>query len=104
MGRTSGAGTGRPVFQIAEEMGSRVERFDGAKSEDGLVWGTYLHGVFDAPLFRRNFLNVLRRRRGWPPLPSGDAASIADASDALADLIRRHVDLEALDRIINGMV
>jgi len=43
MGRTSGPDTGRPVFQIAEEMGSRVERFDGAKSEDGLVWGTYLH-------------------------------------------------------------
>ncbi len=49
MGRTNGPSATRPVFQILEEMGSPTERFDGAKSEDGLVWGTYLHGVFDTP-------------------------------------------------------
>ena len=101
MGRTNGPSAARPAFQILEEMGRRTERFDGAKSEDGLVWGTYLHGVFDAPLFRRNFLNALRKRRGWPPLDSRKVGSFPE-HDSLAALIRKHVDLVAVDRILNG--
>jgi adenosylcobyric acid synthase len=104
MGRTNGPSAARPAFQILEEMGSRIERFDGAKSEDGLVWGTYLHGVFDAPPFRRDFLNALRKRRGWSPLDCGEAGSLAEPSNSLAALIRKHVDLVALDEILNGMV
>ncbi len=102
MGQTNGPSAARPAFQILEEMGGNTERFDGAKSEDGLVWGTYLHGVFDTPLFRRDFLNALRRRRGWPPLDSGEAGSFSESSDSLAALIRKHVDLAALDHILNG--
>jgi adenosylcobyric acid synthase len=102
MGRTNGPDAARPAFEIVEEVGSRSERFDGAQSEDGLVWGTYIHGVFDAPLFRREFLNALRRRRGWKPLDSSEAFCSAETSDSLAALIRDHVDLVALDRILNG--
>jgi adenosylcobyric acid synthase len=101
MGRTSGPNSARPVFQILEEMGSPAERFDGAKSEDGLVWGTYIHGVFDAPIFRRDFLNGLRKRRGWPPLVACKARLLGETSDSLAKLIRENVDLIALDRILN---
>jgi adenosylcobyric acid synthase len=102
MGRTNGPDAARPVFEIVEEMGSRTRRFDGAKSEDGLVWGTYIHGVFDAPSFRREFLNALRRRRGWKPLDSSDALCFAKSSDSLAALIRDQVDLVALEHILDG--
>jgi adenosylcobyric acid synthase len=102
MGRTNGPDAARPVFEIVEELGSRTRRFDGAKSEDGLVWGTYIHGVFDAPLFRREFLNALRKRRGWKPLDSREAFCFAKTSDSLATLIRDHVDLIALDHILDG--
>ena len=101
MGRSSGPDTARPVFQISEKLGNPKERFDGARSEDGLVWGTYIHGVFDAPAFRRDFLNALRKRRGWPPLDYSKGGSFADPSDSLALLIRKNVDLIALDRILN---
>ena len=101
MGRTTGHGGARPVFQIVEEMGSRTERFDGAKSEDGLVWGTYLHGVFDTPSFRRDFLNSLRKRRGWRPLGCDDPGTDGEPFASLTGLIRNHVDLAALDRILN---
>ncbi len=104
MGRTNGPSATRPVFQILKEMGSPTERFDGAKSEDGLVWGTYLHGVFDTPSFRRHFLNALRGRRGWPLLEPGKPGSFAEPFDSLAALIRKHVDLVALDQILNGML
>jgi adenosylcobyric acid synthase len=102
MGRTNGLGGARPVFRIVEEMGSRTERFDGAQSEDGLVWGTYLHGVFDTPSFRRDFLNRLRKRRGWRALGCGETLSDGEPFASLAGLIRKHVDLAALDRILNG--
>jgi adenosylcobyric acid synthase len=101
MGTTEGSGAARPVFQILEEMGEVAERFDGAKSEDGLVWGTYLHGVFDAPPIRRDFLNPLRKRRGWPALNALKVSSPAQTLDSLATLIRQHVDLVALDRVLN---
>jgi len=104
MGRTNGPSAARPVFQILTEMGRPIERLDGAKSEDGLVWGTYLHGVFDAPLFRREFLNILRKRRGWPPLDPKKTDYPSEPLDSLAALIRKHVDLVALDQILNGML
>jgi adenosylcobyric acid synthase len=102
MGRTNGPDAVRPVFQVLEEMGEAVERFDGAKSEDGLVWGTYLHGAFDASPMRRDFLNALRRRRGWQALNPLKVSPVAETLDSLATLIRKHVDLAALDRILNG--
>ncbi|MDZ7641936.1 MAG: cobyric acid synthase [Desulfurivibrio sp.] len=40
----------------------------GAATPDGLIWGSYLHGIFDADPFRRWFIDNLRRRRGLPPL------------------------------------
>jgi adenosylcobyric acid synthase len=103
MGRTRGPDVARPVFQIVSEMGRHTERFDGARSEDGLVWGTYIHGVFDAPVFRRNFLNTLRKHRGWPPLDSEKACPFPEPSELLAALIRKNVDVVALDRILNGV-
>ena len=43
-------------------------RWSAPASADGRVWGTYLHGVFDADPFRRWFIDRLRVRRGLAPL------------------------------------
>lgn len=104
MGQTNGPSAARPVFQIVEEMGHPAHRFDGARSEDGLVWGTYLHGVFDTPVFRRDFLNALRKCRGWLPLDPTKSQPPDETSDLLAELIRKHVDLAALHQILNGQL
>ncbi len=40
-------------------------RWDGAKSPDGMIWGTYAHGIFDEDTFRRWFIDRLRVRRGF---------------------------------------
>jgi adenosylcobyric acid synthase len=55
------------------------------------VWGTYLHGCFDAPAFRRAWL----RRLGWRP--DGPAATVEEAIREWAEVVRRHV---AFDRIL----
>jgi len=103
MGRTEGPDTARPVFRLVGEMGCPTDRPEGARSENGLIWGTYLHGVFDTTAYRRHFLNRLRARHGWPPL-----AALADRANqtfpSLAALIRDHVDLPSLHQIVDGQL
>ena len=85
LGRTCGADTVRPLF----DLGSRQ---DGAASADGLVAGTYLHGVFSDDDFRRAFLKEL----GAPVSDFRYEATVETTLDALADHLARHVDLDAV--------
>lgn len=102
MGQTQGGPCMQPRFRLTRRGGEEVDCFDGAASTDGSVWGTYVHGVFDAPGFRRRILNDLRARRNWPPLPAGGDTQSASALDSLATLVREHLDLALLDRILDG--
>jgi adenosylcobyric acid synthase len=61
------------------------EAFDGAIRGDGCVWGTYIHGVFDEPDFRRLWLNRARVRKGLPSLD-------AQASKAVTARLQRELD------------
>ncbi len=100
MGRSERDGGAAPVFELVRD-GERV--LDGAATEDGLVWGSYLHGLFDGDEFRRWFVVRLHRLAGRPePEEFGpNYAALKEASfNALAELIRRHLDLEAILEII----
>ncbi len=39
----------------------------GVMTENELIWGCYLHGLFDSDLFRRWFIDRLRKRKGLTP-------------------------------------
>jgi len=67
----------------------------------GLVWGTYLHGVFDADAFRHWFIDRLRERRGLGPVagPRG-SYDLEPALDRLAALVRERLDMAALYRLL----
>ena len=73
---------------------------DGAITDDGLTWGTYIHGVFDEPGFRRHWLNQLRRRKGLEPLAATVSEDVnlrlTGAIDRWADHLERHVDLKPI--------
>ena len=86
MGRTSGPGLARAMLQLAQGA-------DGAVSADGRVSGCYLHGLFGADGFRREFLNRLRPRHD-----SGlkFEAEIEKTLDSWALHLERHLDIEAL--------
>lgn len=73
---------------------------DGAISPQGHVWGTYLHGVFDQPGFRRAWLNKLRERRGWQPLGASAVEDRAQRFDALADAVESSLDMTALYKLL----
>ena len=93
-GRTDANGS-PPLFVAADG------RSLGAGSADGRVWGTYLHGVFDADRFRRWFIDRLRTRRGLAPLGQVIAPyDIEPALDRLADVVRRSLDMEAIYRLM----
>lgn len=84
MGVTRGRGLERPFARIGDTS-------DGAVSANGTVMGTYLHGLFAADAFRRNFL-------GSAAATSMLAyeATIDATLDALAEHLERHLDLDAL--------
>jgi cobyric acid synthase CobQ/L-threonine-O-3-phosphate decarboxylase len=83
-----------------------MSRLDGATvgwgREDGLVWGTYLHGVFDADGFRRSFLDRLRARKGLEPLKTVQVAYDLEAAlDRLAAVVRGNLDMERIYRLLD---
>ncbi len=99
MGDTRGRPGAEPLLELdgPEGQGLRVE---GAVARDGQVMGTYLHGLFDAAPFRREWLNSIRQQRGWPPLPVGPYASLDRDLDLFADFVGRHLDLAAVETIV----
>jgi adenosylcobyric acid synthase len=104
MGQTNQTEGSRPLFQVREEQGNLVDRHEGCISNDGLVWGTYIHGLFDSSAFRREFLNQLRVRRGWQPTTAQNATSREAALDSLAVLVSDHLDCEMLNGILTGRI
>lgn len=99
MGRTSLGNDVAPLLEV-QTGGDSIRRPEGAVSADGLVLGTYVHGLFDAASFRRRFLNRLRAARGWAPLDPMPGSSLDQELDRLADFVGKHVDLSAIDAII----
>jgi adenosylcobyric acid synthase len=104
MGQTKHVEDPRPLFKIREERGDLAERYEGCISGDGLVWGTYIHGLFDSAAFRREFLNHLRVRHGWPPLAPQNTRSREADLDSLAALVSEHLDCEMLNEILTGKI
>lgn len=76
---------------------SSPDDVDGAMSHHGLVWGTYIHGVFDQPGFRRAWLNRVRLRKGLETLSLATSVSLSrrleGEIDRWADHVGVHVDL-----------
>ncbi len=79
----------------------RREFSDGARSADGRIWGSYVHGLFDNNDFRRMWLKTLGVDS--PSEPSGDqfASDEVNASlERLADAVEAHLDVRKLESVI----
>ncbi|MFA5042996.1 MAG: cobyric acid synthase [Kiritimatiellia bacterium] len=73
----------------------------GLATANGRIWGTYLHGVFDADGFRRWFIDRLRVRRGLPALGRVMANyTIEPALDRLAQIVRQSLKMDAIYRLM----
>ena len=85
LGRTEGPDCSRPLFELSE-------RRDGAQSPDGLVCGTYIHGLFADDRYRRTFLRSL----GGAGSDTRYEAGVEAALDGLADHLECHIDIAGL--------
>lgn len=89
-----------PCFELRQSGSDRrsTRILDGAVSDDGLVWGTYLHGVFDEAGFRRAWLNRVRIRKGLPSLDVAGSLAVnrsrQQARDRWADHLERSLNLK----------
>ena len=93
-GQTTGKGLEAVVVDAAGQPAGWARR-------DGRVWGTYLHGLFDADAFRRWWINRLRTRRGLSPLRGrGAGYDIEPALDRLADAVRASVKMDEIYRLL----
>ncbi len=97
MGRTDPGGEVDPVFEITQRFGESRRTLDGAARGDGRVWGTYIHGIFDTPGFRRKIINSLRVMKGLPPLEGSVSLSAWELRqrdyDRLAEVVRGSLDM-----------
>jgi len=98
MGRTS-RGAVNPCFQIevGETWAGPVASSEGAASEDGLIWGTSIHGLFDQPEFRRSWLNRSRGRKGLPLISLRESELVTTQLraelDRWADHLQQHLNI-----------
>ncbi|AGW14910.1 putative cobyric acid synthase [Megalodesulfovibrio gigas DSM 1382 = ATCC 19364] len=87
--------------EVLEDIVDQDGRALGWGQPGNLVWGTYLHGVFDADRFRRWFLDRIRQRKGLTPLGKVmQHYSIDPALDRLADVVRAHVDWPRIKQLM----
>ncbi len=89
-GISIGPALAKPAIQFSEG------RLDGAVSDDGQIFGTYLHGLFDASSARDSLLH-------WAGLAVRETPDYRqlreDGINRLADAIAEHLDLRFLDRL-----
>ncbi len=85
LGHTTGPACERPFAMVRG-------RPEGARSGDGRIQGTYLHGAFESDTFRRAFLSTLGVRAFGP----SHAQRTEETIDALARHLECHVDLHRI--------
>ena len=102
MGRTEGCGDDVYPFMVTRRAGQPCQCPAGAARKDGLAWGTYIHGLFDNDKFRRHFLNILRKQKGWDALPVTRHywQEKEVKYDRLARIVRQALDMKRLRQIM----
>lgn len=107
MGRTAFDGQVEQPFAIRiHDAPDAPESYhaDGALSQDGKIWGTYLHGILHNDELRRAWINGIRADKGWAAF-AGEMKYMSRreaAFDRLAQHVRRYLDMERIYEILKG--
>jgi adenosylcobyric acid synthase len=99
MGRIESEGA-PAAFRVVSRNGLAAESDDGAVSENGMVAGTMLHGIFDNDAIRETMLKRLRIRKGLSADSSFRTFSREAEYDRLADVVEASIDMAELKRIV----
>jgi adenosylcobyric acid synthase len=85
IGHTNGPDCTRPILNIGNKP-------EGASSQNGLVTGCYVHGLFSSDTYRAAFLKSL----GAPASTTGYSSEVEITLDALADHLEEHLNIDAM--------
>jgi adenosylcobyric acid synthase len=91
MGSTNGPGRAAPMFCLDGAA-------EGAFSEDGRVFGCYVHGLFTSDSYRARFLSAWRGGDGIGGERLLYEKRIDETLDELADRMERQLDINAIAR------
>ena len=105
MGRTVQKDGAKPFVRLEESL--QKNRKDGIQKEDGcyqgIVFGTYLHGIFDEEEFRSTFVQILCERKGIS-YQAGQRLTYQEYKekqfDKLADELRNSLDMDKIYQMI----
>ncbi len=86
---------GKPLFRYDDNSSC------GTVSGNQKIWGGYLHGLFDSDVFRRWFIDRLRRRKGYNSF-NGPLFSynLEPAFDKLAESVRQGMDMDRVYQLL----
>ena len=91
----------RPLFNITDKNGEKVDIQDGAINMSGNVIGSYIHGIFDGIDFREFIVNKIRENKGLGYKKSKAYENLREGElDKLASIVRKNLDI---DKIYNIM-
>ena len=89
--------TKRLQEEVKPLITSPENREIGLSTPDEGIWGTYLHGLFDADEFRRWFIDQVRKRKGLEPLEEIQTRyDLEENLDRLADIVRENLDMQKI--------
>lgn len=88
--------TGYEIHMGETEGGKPAFGDDGSVSENGIIIGTYLHGLFENDNFRNSFLSYLYNQKGL----IYENKIHVDGIEELAAIIRSHVNMDSIYRML----
>ena len=105
MGTTRSANGAAEAFRIKKRGESAEDIADGCVSDDGLVFGTYIHGLFDNGNIRKSLLDFLKARRGFERNSADIDYDVYRQSqiDYLADTVAKNLDIDYLLKEVLGV-
>jgi adenosylcobyric acid synthase len=103
MGRSRSLGSATALLEISESNSRPVRVQDGLVSEDGRVWGTYVHGLFDNDSLRHRLIS--RFLRGDDLVPTKERLRSfhqwkEEQYNKLAAHLRNHLDMSSIYKVI----
>jgi adenosylcobyric acid synthase len=88
--------TGYEIHMGKTEGGEPAFGDDGSVSENGIIIGTYLHGLFENDNFRNSFLSYLYHQKGL----IYENKTQSDGIEELSAIIKSHVNMDSIYRML----
>jgi adenosylcobyric acid synthase len=94
--------SGYEIHHGTSSYSTTLDMFEspGLGAETPLVWGTYLHGIFENTSFRTQKLNEIRKKFNLPLSDAHDTWDLDTALDEFAEIFKSQIDTELLKKMM----